>query len=113
MTAMRKLMPERSSLNPYVRRRPPELVSIPTAAKREAKAHGDDGFDGDAAPSPTKLANARKYTAKYSGELNRSAKFATHPDRTVIRITPTSAPNPAERNARVEASAAFPALAIL
>ena len=53
-----------------------------------------------------KLAKAKKYTAKYSGELNRSAKFATQVDRTVMRITPTSAPNPADRNARVRACVA-------
>ena len=36
----------------------------------------------------------------------------THPDRSVVTITPTMAPNPADRNAKDSASTACPCLAI-
>ena len=60
ITATRKLMPARSSLSPKVSRKLPEIVSMPTAANAKPSIIETTVFKGDAPPSPTKLAKARK-----------------------------------------------------
>ena len=60
ITTMRKLMPRRSSSKPKVRRRLPEIVSMPTVAKAKPSRMETIVFAGWAPDRPTKLAKARK-----------------------------------------------------
>src|ERR1700675_4100933 len=93
ITATTKLMPLTSSSMPMVSRTLPETVSIPTAASAKPIASDTRVLTGGEPPMPTKLANARKYTAKYSGGPNASATLATQDADSVISTTPASAPN--------------------
>src|ERR1700716_3400095 len=99
MTATTKLTPLTSSSMPMVSRTLPETVSIPTAASAKPIASDTSVLIGGEPPMPTKLANARKYTAKYSGGPNASATCATHEAESVISTTPASAPKAAEPKA--------------
>src|SRR6202163_1646022 len=112
MTATTKLMPLTSSSMPMVSRTLPETVSIPTAASAKPIASDTSVLIGGEPPMPTKLANARKYTAKYSGGPKASATFATQEADTVMRMTPASAPNAAEPKAVVKAVVGLPSRAI-
>ena len=60
---------------------------------------------------PTKLQNASRYTAKYSGAEKRSAMSAIEFATRVTTTTPASAPKPAAMNAVASASVARPCLA--
>jgi hypothetical protein len=60
ITTTRKLMPRRSSSNPKVSRRLPEIVSMPTAAKAKPSRIETSVFIGLAPDSPTKLAKTRR-----------------------------------------------------
>src|SRR5260370_662194 len=82
ITATTKLMPFTSSSMPMVSRTLPETVSIPTAASANPIASDTSVLTGGEPPMPTKLANARKYTAKYSGGPQANARFANqHADQ--------------------------------
>jgi hypothetical protein len=60
ITATRKLMPLNSVVRSKVRRRLPEIVSMPTAAKAKPSIIETMVFIGAAPPRPTKLAKATK-----------------------------------------------------
>src|SRR3954463_9331941 len=112
ITATTKLTPFTSSSMPKVSRTLPETVSIPTAASAKPIASDTSVLTGGEPPMPTKLANARKYTAKYSGGPNASATFATQDADRGIRTPPASAPNAAEPNAVGSAVVGLPSRAI-
>src|SRR3954453_20054235 len=109
ITATTKLAPFTSSSTPKVSRTLPETVSIPTAASAKPIASDTSVLTAGEPPMPTKLANARKYTAKYSGGPNASATFATQDADSVIRTTPASAPKAAEPKAVASAVVGLPA----
>src|SRR5882762_9951064 len=92
ITATTKLTPFTSSSMPMVSLTLPETVSMPMAARAKPMASETSVLIGGEPPMPTKLAKARKYTAKYSGGPNASAAFATQEASRVISTTPTSAP---------------------
>src|SRR3979490_2826002 len=112
MTATTKLMPFTSSSMPMVSRTLPETVSIPTAASANPIARDTSVLIGGEPPMPTKLAKARKYTAKYSGGPKANATFATQDADSVIRTTPASAPKAAEPKAVASAVVGLPSRAI-
>src|SRR3954453_18838420 len=112
MTATTKLTPLTSSSMPMVSPTLPETVSIPTAARAKPIASDTSVFTGGEPPMPTKLANARKYTAKYSGGPKANATFATQEADSVMRTTPASAPKAAEPNAVARAVVGLPSRAI-
>src|SRR3981189_2429700 len=103
ITATTKLTPFTSSSMPMVRRTLPETVSIPTAASANPIASDTSVLIGGEPPLPTKLANARKNTAKISGGPKANATFATQEADRVMRATPASAPKAAEPNAVAKA----------
>src|ERR1700712_96924 len=112
MTATTKLTPLTSSSMPMVSRTLPETVSIPTAASAKPIASDTSVLTGGEPPMPTKLAKARKYTAKYSGGPNASATFATQDADSVMRTTPASAPRAADPKAVASAVVGRPSRAI-
>src|SRR3954453_10162647 len=112
ITATTKLTPFTSSSMPMVSRTLPETVSMPTAASAKPMASDTSVFTGGEPPMPTKLANARKYTAKYSGGPKANATFATQEADSVMRTTPASAPKAAEPNAVARAVVGLPSRAI-
>src|SRR6476660_9824257 len=112
MTATTKLTPLTSSSMPMVRRTLPDTVSMPTSAKAKPIASDTSVLIGGEPPMPTKLANARKYTAKYSGGPNASATCATQEADSVMRTTPASAPKAAEPKAVAKAVVGLPSRAI-
>src|ERR1700736_823865 len=112
ITATTKLTPFTSSSMPIVSRTLPETVSIPTAASAKPMASDTKVLIGGEPPMPTKLAKARKYTAKYSGGPKANATFATQDADNVMRTTPASAPKAAEPNAVASAVVGLPSRAI-
>src|ERR1700737_1869698 len=108
ITATTKLTPFTSSSMPMVSRTLPETVSIPTAARAKPIASDTSVLIGGEPPMPTKLAKARKYTAKYSGGPNASATFATQDADSVMRTTPARAPKAAEPKAAPSAVVGLP-----
>src|SRR6202051_3637370 len=99
MTATTKLTPFTSSSMPMVSRTLPETVSMPTAASAKPMASDTSVLTGGEATMPTKLAKARKYTAKYLVGPESGATFATQEPDPVISTTPQSAPKAAEPKA--------------
>ena len=112
MTATTKLTPFTSSSMPIVKRTLPDTVSIPIAAIAKPIASDTKVLIGGDPPIPTKLANARKYTAKYSGGPKANATCATQDARNVISMTPTRAPKAADPNAVAKAVVGLPSRAI-
>src|SRR5260370_35416660 len=112
ITATTKLTPFTSSSRPMVSRTLPRTVCIPTAASANPIASDTSVLIGGEPPIPTKLANATKYTAKYSAGPKANATFATQEADRVMRTTPASAPNAAEPNAVASAVVGRPSRAI-
>src|ERR1700681_2171026 len=112
ITATTKLTPFTSSSIPMVSRTLPETVSILTAASANPIASDTSVLIGGEPPMPTKLANARKYTAKYSGGPKANATLATQEADRVMRTTPASAPKAAEPNAVARAVVGLPSRAM-
>src|ERR1700736_3396737 len=94
ITATTKLTPFTSSSIPMVSRTLPETVSIPTAASANPIASDTSVLIGGEPPMPTKLANARKYTAKYSGGPKAKANWYTPEADRVMRTPPERTPQP-------------------
>src|SRR3954453_12275768 len=112
ITATTKLTPFTSSSMPMVSRTLPETVSMPTPASPKPMASDTSVLTGGEPPMPTKLAKARKYTAKYSAGPNASATLATQEADTVMSTTPQSAPKAAEPKAVASAVVGLPSRAI-
>src|SRR5882672_2003597 len=112
MTAMRKSKPLSSSVDPNVSRNCPVMESSPTAASAKPIIIAAMVLNGGSLLNPTKLQNARKYTANFSAGPNCSAKLATSGATSVIMMTANSAPTNEEVKAAVRASPALPCCAI-
>ena len=112
MTAIRKSKPLSSSVDPKVSRNCPVMESRPTAASAKPIIIAAMVLNGGSLLKPTKLQNARKYTANFSAGPNRSAKLATSGATSVIMMTANSAPTNEEVKAAVSASPALPCCAI-
>ena len=112
MTAMRKSKPLSNSVKPNVSRNCPVMESSPTAASAKPIIMAAMVLNGGSLLRPTKLQNARKYTANFSAGPNRSAKLATSGATSVIMMTANSAPTNEEVKAAVSASPALPCCAI-
>ena len=112
MTAIRKSKPLSRWVKPNVRRNCPVMESSPTAASAKPIIMAAMVLNGGSLLKPTKLQNARKYTANFSAGPNRSAKLATSGATSVIMMTANSAPTKEEVKAAVSASPALPCCAI-
>ncbi len=112
MTAMRKLKPRRSSYHPNVMRSCPVEGSCPTAASAKPSIIDAMVFEGGSLLIPTKLQNARSWTANSSAGPNASAIEAIIGARNVTMMTANSAPKNEEVKAPVSASPARPCCAI-
>ena len=112
ITAMRKSNPFSSSVKPNVSRNCPVMESRPTAASAKPIIMAAMVLNGGSLLRPTKLQNARKYTANFSAGPNCSAKPATSGATSVIMMTANSAPTNDEVKAAVSASPALPCCAI-
>jgi hypothetical protein len=109
---MRKSNPFNNSVKPNVSRNWPVMESRPTAASAKPTIIAAMVLNGGSLLRPTKLQNARKYTANFSAGPKRSAKLATSGATSVIMATANSAPTNDEVNAAVNASPALPFCAI-
>src|SRR3954464_12099592 len=112
MTAIRKSKPLSNSVNPNVNRNCPVMESSPTAASAKPIIIAAIVLNGGSLLKPTKLQNARKYTANFSAGPNCNAKLATRGATSVIMMTANSAPTKEEVKAAVSASPALPCCAI-
>src|SRR5882762_7913909 len=111
ITATRKLMPRKRSVEPKVMRSWPDTVSMPTAGEQHSERHRNDclvlGFAAEA--EADKEQKVSRYTEKNSGGPNFSANDEIIGARNVISSTATSEPMKDEVKAAVSASAALPA----
>ena len=112
ITTTRKSKPFISSVEPKVRRRSPEIVSRPTAARRKPSAREATILALFSRPMPMKEQKVRKKTPKNSAGPKRRANLATRGATKVIRITPERAPMKDAVKAAVSASPARPCCAI-
>ncbi len=112
MTATRKLMPRKRSVEPKVMRNWPDTVSMPMPAISRPSDIEMTVLCLASRPRPTKEQKVSRYTAKNSGGPNFSANDEIIGARNVIRSTATSEPIKDEVKAAVSASAALPCCAI-
>src|ERR1700686_451317 len=106
ITATRKLMPRKRSLEPKVMRNWPETVSMPTPASSSPSDIEIRVLCFSSRPRPTKEQKVNRYTEKNSGGPNLSANEEISGARKEISSTATSEPMNEEEKATVSASAA-------